>query len=80
MRRLTVRCPYRLCHEVSFGAPITIPQSPFPPGGDLIYLGIEPKIDRFCNEVSFGAPIPQSPPSVPNLNRNGITRVDRHGS
>ncbi len=35
-----------------------LPSPPIPPGGDLIYLGIEPKIDRFCNEVSFGAPIP----------------------
>ncbi len=44
-----------------------IPHSPFPSGGDLIDLGIEPKIDRFCNEVSFGAPfpIPASPLSRP---------------
>ncbi len=41
----------------------SLPNSPIPPGGDLIYLGIEPKIDRFCNEVSFGAPIPQFPNS-----------------
>ncbi len=52
----------------------SIPQSPIPPGGDLIDLGIEPKIDRFSNEVSFP---PQSPnPPIPNplyLEKEGTT-------
>ncbi len=44
-----------------------IPQSP-PPGGDLIYLGIEAKRDRLCNEVSFPpqSPNPQSPIPIPH--------------
>ncbi|MDJ0530923.1 MAG: hypothetical protein QNJ70_00285 [Xenococcaceae cyanobacterium MO_207.B15] len=42
----------------------TLPNSPipqFPPGGDLIYLGIEAKRDRFCCEVSEPPQSPQSP-------------------
>ena len=39
----------------------SLPNSPIPPGGDLIYLGIEPKIDRFCNEVSEPPQFPNSP-------------------
>ncbi len=44
---------------------ISYPQ--FPPGGDLIYLGIEAKRDRFCCEVSEPPQFPNSPiPQFPN--------------
>ncbi len=46
----------RLCCKVSKS-----PSPQFPPGGDLIYLGIEAKRDRFCCEVSEPPQVPNSP-------------------
>ena len=45
----------------SGGTVFPITALPIPPGGDLIYLGIEPKIERFCHKVSFGALFPILP-------------------